>query len=84
MGMCSGKYSNIIKFDKYIENGILKYMPKNCYGLIPNYTYYVGNERQFEIDHVKDQMQQPDPSGGSYIHYKIDLQIPFIMDLDPQ
>lgn len=69
-------YTDIIKFNKYMENGLIKELPYNSVGLIPNYKYVIGDNVQFETLNFNKLCRN-----GYDEHYLIDLQIPFVRDI---
>jgi hypothetical protein len=68
-------YTDIIRFTTYIENGERKTLPNNSVGLIPNYTYEIGDSVLFENINRSSFHQSLYDS-----HYLIEVKIPFIMD----
>lgn len=58
-------HTDIIRFKEYVENNEVKPM----YGLIPNFTYKIGNQEQFMQSHVLHDGQ----------YYVIPLHIPFVL-----
>ena len=65
-------YTDIIKFQHYIENGSIKKLPYDWVGVIPNYVYIIGDNGLFQNKH-SDQLQNDNC-------YLIELQIPFTLD----
>jgi hypothetical protein len=74
-------YSDIIKFTDYIENGILKKLPYDCIGVIPNFKYVIGDEKDFMERNIKNlHKAYYDNTKNRYSeYYLIELKIPFIM-----
>lgn len=68
-------YTDIIYFTEFIENDVVKKLPHGCTGVIPNFTYVIGDMAAFEKEHsaflVRSNYSE---------YYSLDLNIPFIMD----
>jgi len=67
-------YTDIIRFNTYLENGEIKKLPYNYTGLIPNYKYTIGDNNMFEINN-KNALRYAG-------YYLINLEIPFTIDKD--
>lgn len=42
------EFSDIITFKNYVKNGVLKKLPYDHVGVIPNYKYEIGDNNLFE------------------------------------
>jgi len=68
-------YTDVVYFTTYIENGITKKLPYEWIGLIPNYTYVIGSEKEFEENNAASRV-----TNGIHYYYLIEVQIPFAME----
>ena len=63
-------HTDIVQFTEYIENDVIKQLPHNSIGIIPNFKYTKLNLNNAEYESYKFQDD---------IHF-IKLKIPFVMD----
>jgi len=65
-------FRDVVSFTEYIEDDVIKQFPYKGIGFIPNYTFIIGNERQFETTYKEYRQWRPYDT-----YYNIPVRIPF-------